>query len=175
MNVKKSRTVKSADKDDGFRPRDWVLIAAGLVVGIGLAVYALVGSAKEGTGRLAEVSSQPASVADGPSPAGAVPATAGAMPQQADSDPSTTASLLPLATIPQGEDHEHGAEVNVPRTDATELRSAMDRGEVIVIDVRDIDSYESGHIPGALHIPLAMLESQAPNLPRGKPIVAYCT
>lgn len=80
-----------------------------------------------------------------------------------------------LAAEAPGDDHDHGAEVSVARITPVELRSAIDRDEAVVIDVRDLDSYAAGHVPGAMHIPLSFLESQVQYLPRGKTIVAYCT
>jgi rhodanese-related sulfurtransferase len=56
-----------------------------------------------------------------------------------------------------------------------ELRTAIERGEAVAIDVRDADSYAAGHIAGAYHIPLAVLEGQVSFLPRGKLLVTYCT
>lgn len=64
---------------------------------------------------------------------------------------------------------------SVPRISVSTLREKMDRGEVVVMDVRDIDSYTASHIAGAMHIPVSYVESELPYLPRGKPIVAYCT
>jgi hypothetical protein len=64
---------------------------------------------------------------------------------------------------------------SVPRISVATLRAKMDRGEVVVMDVRDIDSYTASHIAGAMHIPVSYVESELPYLPRGKPIVAYCT
>jgi hypothetical protein len=64
---------------------------------------------------------------------------------------------------------------SVPRISVAALREKMDRGEVVVMDVRDIDSYTASHIAGAMHIPVSYLETELPYLPRGKPIVAYCT
>src|SRR5687767_687271 len=63
----------------------------------------------------------------------------------------------------------------VRRTSPSELASMLARGEVIVIDVRDVDSYLAGHIEGALQIPLSYIAGEAPYLRRGKPIVTYCT
>ena len=64
---------------------------------------------------------------------------------------------------------------SVPRISVATLREKIDRGEVVVMDVRDIDSYTASHIAGAMHIPVSYVESELPYLPRGKPIVAYCT
>jgi hypothetical protein len=64
---------------------------------------------------------------------------------------------------------------SVPRIDPMALRGRMERGEVVVIDVRDIDSYTAQHIAGAIHIPLSRIEGEVPYLRGPKPIVAYCT
>jgi hypothetical protein len=63
----------------------------------------------------------------------------------------------------------------IPRIDATTLHDRMTRGEVVVIDVRDIDSYTASHIAGAMHIPLSRIEGEIPYLKGSKPIVTYCT
>ncbi len=56
-----------------------------------------------------------------------------------------------------------------------ELKEQYDRGAVTIIDVRDGDDFLQAHIPGALHIPLARIEGEIGYLPKGKPIVTYCT
>jgi rhodanese-related sulfurtransferase len=53
----------------------------------------------------------------------------------------------------------------VPRISIPALREKIDRGEVVVMDVRDIDSYTAAHIPGAMHIPVSYLESELPSCP----------
>lgn len=63
----------------------------------------------------------------------------------------------------------------IPRIDAKTLGERMARGEVVVIDVRDIDSYTASHIAGAMHIPLSRIEGEIPYLKGSKPIVTYCT
>lgn len=67
------------------------------------------------------------------------------------------------------------AQDGVGRTSPAELASMMARGQVIVIDVRDVDAYLAGHIEGALQIPLSYIAGEVPYLRRGKPIVTYCT
>jgi hypothetical protein len=64
---------------------------------------------------------------------------------------------------------------SVLRISVAVLKEKLDRGEVVVMDVRDIDSYTASHIAGAMHIPVSRVESELPYLPRGKLIVAYCT
>lgn len=38
------------------------------------------------------------------------------------------------------------------------------RGEAVIVDVRELDEWEAGHIPGAVHIPIAELEARWPEL-----------
>jgi|ERR1051325_8410432 hypothetical protein len=63
----------------------------------------------------------------------------------------------------------------VPRIAAEDLREKWKTKAVTVIDVRDAGSFAAGHIPGALHIPLASIETEMSSLPKNKPIVTYCT
>lgn len=55
-----------------------------------------------------------------------------------------------------------------------ELRRLVREGEVTVVDVRPRPEYESGHIPGALSIPVSELKRRLRELPRKKEVVAYC-
>lgn len=56
----------------------------------------------------------------------------------------------------------------------TELVALVRRDQVLVVDVRPADEYASGHIPGAVSVPLAELERRLGDLPAGAEIVAYC-
>ena len=47
-------------------------------------------------------------------------------------------------------------------------------GEVTVLDVRPVEEYRAGHIPGALSVPLEELEHYLSELPKNQEIVAYC-
>jgi rhodanese-related sulfurtransferase/DNA-binding transcriptional ArsR family regulator len=48
------------------------------------------------------------------------------------------------------------------------------RGDVVVIDVRPADEYETGHLPFARSLPLSELKQRLAELPADKDIVAYC-
>ena len=65
-----------------------------------------------------------------------------------------------------------GDEVEV--IDGTELRARLERGDVVVIDVRPPEEYESGHIAGAKSIPIEELEQRLDEVPRDREVVAYC-
>ena len=55
-----------------------------------------------------------------------------------------------------------------------ELLHRVRQGEVTVLDVRPIEEYRAGHIPGALSVPGSELKARLKELPRGREIVAYC-
>lgn len=57
---------------------------------------------------------------------------------------------------------------------AKELLERVRDGLVIVLDVRPPEEYESGHLPGAINIPLKELEKRLDELDAGQEIVAYC-
>ena len=59
----------------------------------------------------------------------------------------------------------------VPRQEL--LQRARD-GLVTVIDVRPVEEYAAGHVPGAVNIPLAELEKHLNDFDTGQEIVAYC-
>ncbi|MDM5233994.1 ArsR/SmtB family transcription factor [Lysinibacillus pakistanensis] len=56
----------------------------------------------------------------------------------------------------------------------TDLASRMDKGEVLLLDVRPKEEYEKAHIPGAVSIPIAELEAHLASLPTNCDVVAYC-
>lgn len=55
-----------------------------------------------------------------------------------------------------------------------ELIGRMRKGKVTLLDVRHDDEYALGHLPGALNLPIDMLEQRLSELPRDNEIVAYC-
>jgi rhodanese-related sulfurtransferase len=55
-----------------------------------------------------------------------------------------------------------------------ELAARLDRGEVIVVDVRPGAEYAAGHIAGARSIPAKRLARELATLPDDVEIVAYC-
>lgn len=55
-----------------------------------------------------------------------------------------------------------------------ELLTRLASGDVLVLDVRPESEYRSGHLPGALSMPLPALRQRLPRLPRNREIVAYC-
>lgn len=58
--------------------------------------------------------------------------------------------------------------------DRNDLLKRVKQGAVTVLDVRPVEEYRAGHIPGALSVPLTELEKLFSKLPRDQEIVAYC-
>lgn len=55
-----------------------------------------------------------------------------------------------------------------------ELRRRLRDDDVTLIDVRPVEEYRAGHIPGALSIPVNQLKRRLPEIPKGREVVAYC-
>lgn len=58
--------------------------------------------------------------------------------------------------------------------DRDELLRRARSGAVTVLDVRPVEEYANGHIPGAVSIPLEQLADRLADLPAETEIVAYC-
>lgn len=62
----------------------------------------------------------------------------------------------------------------VPEMSAKEAFTRSAGGEAVIVDVRELDEWEAGHIPGALHIPLGELEARWPELRASGSVIAVC-
>jgi len=58
--------------------------------------------------------------------------------------------------------------------DRQELAARLERGEVLVLDVRPKPEYASGHIAGARSVPISELRRQLRALAKDTDVVAYC-
>ncbi len=58
--------------------------------------------------------------------------------------------------------------------DRIDLLKRVKDGAVTVLDVRPTEEYRTGHIPGALSVPLGKLKQLLSKLSRDQEIVAYC-
>ena len=67
-----------------------------------------------------------------------------------------------------------GERDGVEQLSAAELEQRLERGDVVVLDVRPEAEYRAGHIAGARSAPLPELDAVAAGLPRRAEIVAYC-
>jgi molybdopterin/thiamine biosynthesis adenylyltransferase/rhodanese-related sulfurtransferase len=60
---------------------------------------------------------------------------------------------------------------------ATQARELVEEGEAAVVDVRERDEWEEGHIPRAVHIPRGNLESRIEGAvpDKSRPVLLYCS
>jgi len=93
--------------------------------------------------------------------------------QPATNMPLTATQTQTAPPFPQAAPVESNA--SVPRMAVEDLREKWKAGSVTIIDVRDDASFAAGHIPSAMHIPLARVEGEMSSLPKQKQIVTYCT
>ena len=54
------------------------------------------------------------------------------------------------------------------------LLADLRRGGLTLVDVRPAEEFQAGHLPGARSLPLAELPARLGELPRSRPVVAYC-
>ncbi len=56
-----------------------------------------------------------------------------------------------------------------------EVQAKLEAGEAIkIIDVREVDEVEAGHIPGIIHIPLGLLEYKMNELDKTETYIMVC-
>jgi rhodanese-related sulfurtransferase len=56
----------------------------------------------------------------------------------------------------------------------TQVREALEKDDVLLIDVREPYEWEAGRIPGATHIEIERLAARAEEMPSDRPIVFQC-
>jgi rhodanese-related sulfurtransferase/DNA-binding MarR family transcriptional regulator len=55
-----------------------------------------------------------------------------------------------------------------------ELRARVEAGQSVLLDVRPVEEYLAGHIPGAVSIPVAELAERIEELPEEAEVIVYC-
>lgn len=78
---------------------------------------------------------------------------------------TTTAQQQPAQNMPAD---------GVRRITAFELNEALNKGQAVVVDVRNDAAYKQARIKGAILIPVTEVSNRFNQLPRDKMIVTYC-
>ena len=60
------------------------------------------------------------------------------------------------------------------RVSVTDAKKLLDEGGAVVVDVRNKDEYLSGHVKGALFIPVDQVLERIEELPKGKKLLFIC-
>lgn len=55
------------------------------------------------------------------------------------------------------------------------LKSMSKNKNALLVDVREPSEFNSGHIPGAINIPLRTLTQNLDKIPQNRPVILYCT
>lgn len=63
---------------------------------------------------------------------------------------------------------------DAPEITVAELEGFLASADVQLLDVREMDEWQSGHIPGSVHIPLGAVATRSAELNPGIPVVAIC-
>src|SRR5881227_3545243 len=82
------------------------------------------------------------------------------------------ASVAQLGEVERAARDYLGPEVEAIGRD--ELIERLDRGDVVLVDVRPKEEFDAGHIDGARSIPIDEFEQRLSELPEGHEVVAYC-
>jgi len=81
----------------------------------------------------------------------------------------TTVTNTPVqATVPL-------TDADVDRVSLSDAKAAFDSDSALFVDTRDLDSYNQGHIPGAVLITSSEVESKLRELDPSVPVITYCT
>src|SRR5256714_494334 len=67
-----------------------------------------------------------------------------------------------------------GTRDGVEQLSADELAQRLERGDVVVLDVRPVAEFRAGHIASARSAPVDELDKLVGELPRRREVVAYC-
>ena len=63
---------------------------------------------------------------------------------------------------------------DTPETDIHGAKQALDAGTTLFVDVRDPNSYEMAHIPGATHLSDTNIAEFVENTAKAQALVVYC-
>src|SRR5690625_4698928 len=85
-----------------------------------------------------------------------------------------TLSETQLAQVQQIKQEFMNANLGMDGISLEELNKRMEKGEVLLLDVRPKEEYEKAHIPGAVSVPMEDLREKLSTLPTNCDVVAYC-
>ncbi|MCX4573119.1 rhodanese-like domain-containing protein [Streptomyces sp. NBC_01571] len=92
--------------------------------------------------------------------------------------PATTNAVLRVAPASPAEAAAHFGASLAFHADVSDVASALAAGGdpgFVVLDSRSTESWDQGHVPGAIHLPTVLVAEQAERLlDRSVPVVTYC-
>ena len=152
---------------DIFRELSAIFLAA-VVLGVAYNRSSPLGVSFSGSG-------SPASVA---ALAGKTNAPLGSLPS-AESDPALRNETITAVIVSGGLETASLPAHKMPATLSwAEVKPLLAKGEIVLLDGSEPATYEAGHIPGAISLPLKMLAERiadfSAQFSKNKPLVIYC-
>jgi rhodanese-related sulfurtransferase len=95
----------------------------------------------------------------------------GAFAQKLPPKPGATGSPVRMTRSANQEDHIIAAARRITRNDAEKL---VKEGKAVYVDVRSKDTFDKGHIKGAISLPGSQIVSRMSEIPPGKMAITYC-
>jgi 3-mercaptopyruvate sulfurtransferase SseA len=92
-------------------------------------------------------------------------------PAQTQTGPGTIKIDAPGATSTAALGDELATARRISRADAMKM---VKQKKAVYVDVRSKETFEQGHLPGAISIPLSELQARFKDLPNGKLLITYC-
>ena len=92
-------------------------------------------------------------------------------PAQTQTGPGTVKIDAPGATSTAAIADELATAKRISREDAMKM---VKQKKAVYVDVRSKESYDQGHLPGAISLPLSELQARFKELPTGKYLITYC-
>ncbi|MDQ6802992.1 MAG: rhodanese-like domain-containing protein [Acidobacteriota bacterium] len=92
-------------------------------------------------------------------------------PAQTQTGPGTIKITAPGATTTSAGGDDQATARRISRDDAMKM---VKQKKAVYVDVRSKESFDEGHLPGAISIPLSELPARFKDLPRGKFLITYC-
>src|SRR3954470_6427003 len=76
---------------------------------------------------------------------------------------------------PSGADYIRSIKEQIAEVDPSEVHGLLDDG-IALLDVRESEEWDAGHLPGATHVPRGYLESRIEGAvpARGRRVILYC-
>src|SRR4051794_6453685 len=62
----------------------------------------------------------------------------------------------------------------IPLLSLADFASQLQANEKVILDVRAVEEWKSGHLPGSLSLPIGELEARLGELPRDRPLIVHC-
>jgi 3-mercaptopyruvate sulfurtransferase SseA len=92
-------------------------------------------------------------------------------PAQTQTGPGTIKIEAPGATTTAAQGDQLEKARRISREDAMKM---VKQKKAVYVDVRSKESFDQGHLPGAISIPLSELPARYKDLPSGKFLITYC-